>query len=154
MRKPHPPRSLRRSVDCALTARYWFHLSAVFLPCPALLARTLVTSCGVRASKSFSWVFGISPCERRAEKLLPKRCILRKKRFTVSNLMFVSPAPFRSKQADPGSQFFRDRHPCKRGDSRQRRSLTRGTTAAWRPPITGAREREHQGGCQAPSAAS
>jgi len=27
---------------------------------------------------------------------LPKRCILRKKRFTVSNLMFVSPAPFRS----------------------------------------------------------
>src|SRR5437660_12902452 len=38
------------------------------------------------------------------------------------------------------------RHPCKGGDSRQRRSLTRGTTAAWSPPITGAREREHQGG--------
>jgi hypothetical protein len=26
----------------------------------------------------------ISPCERRPEKLLPKRCILRKKRFTSS----------------------------------------------------------------------
>ena len=43
------------------------------MPWPELLARTLVTACGVWASKTLSCVLLISPCERRAEKLLPKR---------------------------------------------------------------------------------
>src|SRR5206468_11365222 len=33
-----------------VTRAHWFHLSAVFLPCPELFARALVTSCAVRSS--------------------------------------------------------------------------------------------------------
>ena len=54
---------------------YWFHLSAVFLPCPLAFVRgSAGMSCGGR----------ISACERRADQLLRKRCILREKRFTGS----------------------------------------------------------------------
>jgi len=75
---------------------YWFHLSAVDLPWRVLLARTLVTSGGVWAFRTSRSLFLISPWERRADQLLPKRCVLRKKRFM--------PDPLPSTAKDEASQ--------------------------------------------------
>ena len=68
---PSSPRS--ESDPARPLAAHWFHLSAVFLPWPLGLTRGSGTSTGFVV---------IWPSERRAEKRLPKRSILRKKRFT------------------------------------------------------------------------
>ena len=59
-------------LDSPAPGSYWFHLSAVEPPCRELLARTL-TGGGCFGS--------ISPWLRRAEKLLPNRCIRRTNLF-------------------------------------------------------------------------
>jgi hypothetical protein len=51
---------------------YWFHLSAVDFPCREDFARGSATGGGLTA---------ISPCDRRAEKLLPNLCIRLKSLF-------------------------------------------------------------------------
>jgi hypothetical protein len=78
--KPIPSGRKPASVNAL---RYWFHLSAVTLPWRSLFARVLVTSAGVFASKISACLFVISPWLRRAEKLLPNRCMRRKNLFIV-----------------------------------------------------------------------
>ena len=81
--------AVRRQLESAAGA-YWFHLSAVFLPCPVLFAR---------GSGTASRVGAIVPWLRRAEKLFPNFSSLRKNLFMPRS--FPRPARLTARVGEP-----------------------------------------------------